>query len=180
MPGAGVRWKHLHRTPESISKMKAAREKAQVKERKKQVKRAEKARRGEQRRLARYHERVEKWKEIKREEILEAKRTLMMYGDGDNLAEDMDEDDIDDYLDEFDPEEAYMMGLGGYSDVSIVLCCTMESMLKDLMFICYRMKVNRVSRVRVKRRWRLLRKVCATEVPSWRVRKMTRMSSPGK
>jgi uncharacterized Zn finger protein (UPF0148 family) len=118
VPGAGVRWKHVHRTPEGMAKMKAAREKAQVKERQRALKRAEKQRRAEQRRLAKYHERVEKWREIKREEIREAKRTLSMYG-SEHLAEDMDDDDdIDDYLDDFDPEEAYMMGLGGYSDVT--------------------------------------------------------------
>lgn len=115
VPGAGVRWKHLHRSPESAEKAKAAREKAKIKERKAAIKRAEKQCRAEKRRMEKYQIRVEKWKEAKREEIREAKRTLQMYG-GEQFEDDFNEDDIDDYLDEFDPEEAYMMGLGGYSD----------------------------------------------------------------
>ena len=119
VPGAGTRWKHLHRSPESAAAAAAKRRKAQEKEARarvkaqakaqaKAVRAAERRAANAERRNAKRLERREATREARKEQIREAKRILRNAGGGAYADEyGSDDDDLDEYLDDEEVGECF-------------------------------------------------------------------------
>lgn len=108
VPGAGTRWKHLHRSPESAAAVAAKQQKARLKEAQARAKAEARAARAAARRAAAAERKDEQrrarraaTKEARKEQIREAKRILRASPGGEAYADEYgsDEDDLDDYLD---------------------------------------------------------------------------------